>query len=78
MRLQDKVVLITGSAGGMGKAAAELFAREGASIIVTDVLADEGEETARGIREAGGTPLEFNTIAVSDGHAQNLRWCEDE
>jgi NAD(P)-dependent dehydrogenase (short-subunit alcohol dehydrogenase family) len=57
MRLQDKVALITGSAGGMGKAAAELFAREGASIIVTDVVADAGEETARGIREAGGNAI---------------------
>src|SRR5579859_4083496 len=57
MRLQDKVALITGSAGGMGKAAAELFAREGASVIVTDVLADEGEETAQAIRDAGGKVL---------------------
>ncbi len=57
MRLQDKVALITGSAGGMGKAAAELFAREGASIIVNDVVADAGEETARGIRDAGGKAI---------------------
>ena len=57
MRLQDKVALITGSAGGMGKAAAELFAREGASIIVSDVLADEGEETAQAIRDAGGKAI---------------------
>ena len=57
MRLHDKVALITGSAGGMGKAAAELFAREGSSIIVTDVMADAGEETARGIREAGGKAI---------------------
>ncbi len=57
MRLQDKVALITGSAGGMGKAAAELFAREGASIIVTDVLADEGEETAQAIRDTGGKAI---------------------
>lgn len=57
MRLQDKVALITGSAGGMGKAAAELFAREGASIIVSDVLADEGEETAQAIRDTGGKAI---------------------
>ncbi len=57
MRLQYKVALITGSAGGMGKAAAELFAREGASIIVSDVLADEGEETAQAIRDAGGKAI---------------------
>ena len=57
MRLQDKVALITGSAGGMGKAAAELFAHEGASVIVSDVLADEGEETAQAIRDAGGRAI---------------------
>ncbi len=37
MRLANKVAIITGSAGGMGKAAAELFAREGANIVVTDM-----------------------------------------
>ena len=44
MRLANKVAIITGSAGGMGKAAAELFAREGASIVVTDIAAAEGED----------------------------------
>ena len=47
MRLKDKVAIITGSASGMGQAAAELFAREGASIVVTDIATDAGEETAR-------------------------------
>lgn len=57
MRLADKVAIITGSAGGMGKAAAELFAQEGASVVVTDVAVREGEETAHAIRDAGGTAL---------------------
>lgn len=57
MRLVDKVAIITGSAGGMGKAAAELFASEGASIVVTDVAEKEGEETARAIRETGGKAI---------------------
>src|ERR1700692_410107 len=57
MRLADKVAIITGSASGMGKAAAELFALEGASIVVTDVAIKEGEETAHGIREAGGQAI---------------------
>ena len=72
MRLQDKVVLITGSAGGMGKAAAELFAREGASIIVTDVLADEGEETARGIREAGGKAIFIKADVSKEDEVQHM------
>ncbi len=57
MRLANKVAIITGSAGGMGKAAAELFAQEGASIVVTDIMAQEGEETARNIRTAGGQAI---------------------
>jgi NAD(P)-dependent dehydrogenase (short-subunit alcohol dehydrogenase family) len=57
MRLADKVAIITGSAGGMGRAAAELFASEGASIVVTDVAEKEGEETASAIREAGGKAM---------------------
>ncbi len=57
MRLAQKVAIITGSASGMGKAAAELFAREGAAIVVTDVLEAEGQETARQIREAGGQAI---------------------
>jgi len=41
----------------MGRAAAELFASEGASIVVTDVAEKEGEETASAIREAGGKAI---------------------
>jgi NAD(P)-dependent dehydrogenase (short-subunit alcohol dehydrogenase family) len=57
MRLTDKVALITGSARGMGKVAAELFAQEGASIIVTDVAQQEGEAVAQGIRDSGGKAI---------------------
>ena len=57
MRLANKVAIITGSAGGMGQAAAELFAREGASVVVTDVNAQAGEETVKGIRDAGGKAI---------------------
>ena len=57
MRVANKVAIITGAAGGMGQAAAELFAREGASVVVTDVNATAGEETVKGIRNAGGKAL---------------------
>lgn len=72
MRLQDKVALITGSAGGMGKAAAELFAREGASIIVSDVLADEGEETAQTIRDAGGKAIFVKADVSQEDEVKHL------
>lgn len=72
MRLQDKVALITGSAGGMGQAAAELFAREGASIIVTDVVVDAGEQTARNIRETGGKAIFVKANVANEDEVQHL------
>ena len=49
MRLQGKVALITGAASGMGKSEAEIFAREGAKVVVADVLDAEGKAVADGI-----------------------------
>src|SRR6266581_2514817 len=72
MRLQDKVALITGSAGGMGQAAAELFAREGASIIVTDIAADAGEQTARNIRKVGGKAIFVQANVANEDDVQHL------
>ena len=54
MRLKDKVAIITGSAHGMGKAEARLFAQEGARVMVADVLEHEAERVATDIRSAGG------------------------
>jgi NAD(P)-dependent dehydrogenase (short-subunit alcohol dehydrogenase family) len=54
MRLDGKVVLITGGASGMGKVAAAVFASEGARVVLTDVADDAGEATATEIGEAGG------------------------
>ena len=52
--VQGKVVLVTGAASGMGRATAELFADEGAKVIVTDLTLESAETVAAGIREAGG------------------------
>jgi len=56
-RLENKVALITGSGSGMGRAAAELFAREGARVTVTDVDAAAGAETVAAVQVAGGEAI---------------------
>lgn len=61
----NKVVFITGAAGGMGRATAELFADEGARVAVTDVAADAAEQVAAGIRESGGSARAW-TLDVAD------------
>lgn len=52
-RLSGRVALITGAARGQGATEAELFAREGARVILTDVLDDAGEAHAAALRHAG-------------------------
>jgi len=72
MRLQDKVALITGSASGMGQAAAELFAREGACVIVTDIASDAGEQTAQQIRDVGGKAIFVKANVASENDVRHL------
>jgi NAD(P)-dependent dehydrogenase (short-subunit alcohol dehydrogenase family) len=52
VRLDGKVALITGGASGMGRVASELFASEGASVVLTDVNDEAGEGTAAAIGDA--------------------------
>ena len=60
-RLEGKRAVITGAANGLGRACAERFAEEGASIIVADLLADAAWEAAEAIRAAGGTAVAVQT-----------------
>ena len=57
MRLTGKVAFISGGAGGMGAAEARLFAREGASVAVGDVLEQEGRKVVEQIGESGGRAI---------------------
>ena len=65
MRLAGKVALISGGARGMGAAEARLFTREGARVVIGDVLKAEGEAVEAEIRATGGdclfTPLDVTS-----------------
>lgn len=53
-RVQDKVTIVTGGALGIGRAIGELFAQEGAIVVVTDILDAQGQAVADGIVAQGG------------------------
>jgi len=65
MRLENKVAIVSGAASGMGAATARRFAREGAKVVVADMLEAEGKAVAAGINTAGGT-AEFMALNVTD------------
>ena len=59
-RVQDKIAMLSGGAVGIGAASAGLLAREGASVVVTDINDSAGEETAEAIRTDGGEALDLH------------------
>ncbi|WP_243354402.1 SDR family oxidoreductase [Bacillus litorisediminis] len=68
MRLENKVAVVTGAASGMGKAIAELYAQEGAKVILADFNLEGAEQVANGVISNGGTAkaIKANVAELAD------------
>src|SRR6266481_9712565 len=66
-RLTGKVALITGAAGGQGTAEAELFVREEAAVVLTDIDAATGESLAQRLAGEGGDVLFLRQDVADEG-----------
>ncbi len=72
MRLKDKVIIVTGSATGIGAACALRLAADGARLALTDIVGDKGEAVAALVRERGGDAVFLAGDASSAGHVAAL------
>lgn len=72
MRLEGKVTIVTGGGSGMGRTAAELFAREGAKVVVADVGEGPGQAAADAVRAAGGEATFVRADVSSEDDARRM------
>ena len=66
MRLEGKVAIITGGANGMGAEECRIFAREGAKVVIADVMEEEGRQVEAEIAESGGDAVFMKLDVTSE------------
>lgn len=71
-RIENKVALITGGSSGIGRAAARLFAKEGAKVVIADINVEGGERTLRLVQDDGGEAQFVRTDISSRSDISNL------
>lgn len=71
-RLQGKVAVVTGGAAGIGRATCELFAREGATVIIADVNETLGREAEQSITQAGGRARFISTNVADENSVRAM------
>ena len=67
-----KVAIVTGASGGIGRASALAFASSGASVVVSDLQDDKGQETVALIKEQGGKALFQHCDVADEGQVKSL------
>jgi NAD(P)-dependent dehydrogenase (short-subunit alcohol dehydrogenase family) len=72
MRLDGKVAVITGAGSGMGRVAAQMFAAEGANVVVAEFATHAGDETVRLVSESGGAAIFVKADVSQEADARTM------
>lgn len=72
MDVKGKAAVITGGASGIGRATAELLARKGASVVIADLVEEQGAETAKAIEAAGGHAAFIKTDVTDEDDSRRM------
>lgn len=70
MRLKDKVAVITGAGSGLGRVSSQLFASEGAKVVITDVSEARAKETLDLVQAAGGDAIAVTTDVTDEAQVE--------